>query len=57
MRYILLDADRINIYDKIRLLKVLGGNVDDVKRTRVCQLEGGLKARPLDFTGFEGSKN
>jgi len=25
--------------------------------SRVCQLEGGLKARPLDFTGFEGYKN
>jgi len=28
-----------------------------VANTRVCQLEGGLKARPLDFTGFEGYKN
>ncbi len=25
--------------------------------SRVCQLKGGLKARPLDFTGFEGYKN
>jgi len=34
-----------------------GLRIKGFKVSRVCQLKRGLKARPLDFTGFEGYKN